>query len=99
MEITTEKVKQFLQDVAHPVWKRDGTLRKNRPIQYTITKIIDPKKRSTKFVIDFETINLNNQPTKEIIFSVTQKSFKGDVYDFSAEWQKFIQRIESANVL
>ena len=92
-------VKEFLKDVAHPVWVRDGKLKAHRPINYGITRIKEDGKRSYTFVFDFNNSSDKSMVAESLSFKVTTKMFVSNEYDFSKEWQAFQKNKENLKTI
>ena len=82
-------VKDFLRYVVHPIWLKQHKLRPHRPVIYQLIRIVDEKKRSHIFVVDFSQEFIKHNIEDEISFRVTQKKFVSNEYDFSKEWQEY----------
>ena len=82
-------VKNFLQDVVHPVWLKEGKLLRHRPIAYQLARIKADNNKSYNFVLDFSNDLIQHNMKGEINFKVTAKKFISKEYDFSSEWQAY----------
>ena len=82
-------VKEFLKEVVHPIWFKNGKLKAHRPINYEITRIKEDGKRSYNFVLDFSKSLHKDNFTENLSFKVTTRMFISNEYDFSKEWQAF----------
>lgn len=82
-------VKEFLNNVVHPVWIKEGKLLRHRPITYQLVRIKADNNKSYNFIVDFSKALIKHNIEDEVNFKVTSKKFISKEYDFSSEWQAF----------
>ena len=95
---TVEDVKYFIKDIIVEKLRKDGKLKRKRPIQYNLSIITDNKKRSKIYILDFSMSLENNMP-EPLEFKVTAKKFISKEYDFSSEWQQYLKQQENIKTI
>ena len=99
-KFTTEDVKWFLNNVIIPKWIRDGKIKPQRAVSYTLTMYKEGKRRTCDYIINLNSIMAPvNNFGKDLVLIINNNTFQCNEYDFSVQWKEFINSKENIQTI